>query len=62
MDNPFPKLTAEARRHPEDKALLNELGAFLTMRALHKPTHSKKYDFYEYLEEKGDKDEGENGP
>ena len=50
MVNPFPKLTAEAQRHPENKRLLDELGACLV--SLAKPrTHSKRYDFYEVLDD-----------
>lgn len=52
IKNPFPKLTAEVRRHPENKALLDELGAYLTSVATHVPIKDrKKYDFYEYIGE-----------
>lgn len=51
-ENPFPKLTAEARRHPENKRLLDELGAYLTSVANATPK-DKTYDFYAYLEAKG---------
>lgn len=51
-ENPFPKLTAEVRRHPENKAILDELGAYLTSVATHVP-REKNYDFYQYIDEKG---------
>jgi hypothetical protein len=53
MTNPFPKLTAEVRRHPDNERLLDELGAYLTSVAIAstKPPHSKRYDFYEYIDE-----------
>jgi len=52
MQNPFPKLTSEVRRHPENKRLLDELGAYLT--SLVTKPHNKLYDFYENFEdEKG---------
>ena len=49
--NPFPKLCAEVRRNPDNKRLLDELGAYYTSVATHKP-REKNYDFYEYLGEK----------
>lgn len=54
MENPFPKLTAEARRHPDNERLLDELGAYLTSVATHVPRNNKRYDFYEYLDEEGE--------
>lgn len=51
MENPFPKLTAEARRHPDDKRLLDELGAYLTSLTI-KP-RKERYDF-------GSDEEGSN--
>lgn len=48
MENPFPKLCAEARRKPENKVLLDELGAYFTSVAVHVP-RNKNYDFYEYI-------------
>lgn len=60
LRNPFPKLTAEARRHPENKGLLDELGAYFTSVVTHKPrsAKAKRYDFYEYLDEQEGEDDG----
>lgn len=60
IKNPFPKLTTELRRNPENQALLNELGAYLTSVALHVPK-DKNYGIYEYIgERKEDKTETQN--
>lgn len=57
MKNPFPKLTAEVRRDPSNKALLDELGAYLTSVASHVPKN-KNYDFYEFIGERKEEREG----
>lgn len=51
-ENPFPKLTAEARRHLDNKRLLDELGAYLSSLAI-KPRR-ERYDFG------SDEEEGES--
>lgn len=58
MRNPFPKLTAETKRHPDNVRPLEELGAYLTSVVLHKP-RDKNYDFYEFIGTKTKEDETE---
>ena len=53
--NPFPNLTAQVRRDPSNKRLLDELGAYLTSVAYIKPKR-KDYDFYEYIGESDEKE------
>lgn len=47
-ENPFPKLTAEVQRRPENQRLLDELGAYLTSVAMYEPK-DKNYGFYEFI-------------